>query len=247
MIFARALVRRFAVFDIDGTLIRWQLYHVIVDRLAKEGQLGDDALERLHEARMRWKKREHSNAFSEYESQLVAIFEDSLAQVSPKQFDALIQGVIEEYKEQVYVFTRDLIKQLKQQGYVLLAISGSHHELVGEIAKFYGFNDWIGTTYERSGSRYSGQAFVASHHKKKLLQSLIKKHRLTTEGSYAIGDSKSDAPMLELVEQPIAFNPDKNLFQIAHQQHWDIVVERKNMIYQLEYNNGHYVLAEAGE
>ncbi len=26
----------FAVFDIDGTIIRWQLYHALADELAKE-------------------------------------------------------------------------------------------------------------------------------------------------------------------------------------------------------------------
>jgi phosphoserine phosphatase len=33
--------KRFAVFDLDGTLVRWQLYHALVDRLAKKGYLGE--------------------------------------------------------------------------------------------------------------------------------------------------------------------------------------------------------------
>ena len=31
--------RPFAVFDIDGTLIRWQLYHSIADTLARLGHI----------------------------------------------------------------------------------------------------------------------------------------------------------------------------------------------------------------
>lgn len=240
-------MKQFAVFDIDGTLIRWQLYHVIVDRLATHGQLSKDAAATLQAARMRWKKREHIDAFSTYEKTLITIFEDALPNVDPAQFDQLVDGVIQEYKEQVYRYTRDLIKSLKEKGYFLLAISGSHHELVGEVATFYGFDDWVGTQYERSKTGYSGASFVASHHKATVLKDLIQKHNLTLEHSYAVGDSQSDAPMLEMVTHPIAFNPDKNLFTIANQKHWNIVLERKNMIYELEYQDGRYALATPGE
>lgn len=239
-------MRQFAVFDIDGTLIRWQLYHVVVDRLAKAGQLHSGAAEHLAEARMRWKRREHVDAFSQYEKTLIGIYEDALPTIDPEQFDTLVHGVIEEYKEQVYRYTRDLVRTLKKQNCVLLAISGSHHELVSEIAKFYEFDDWTGTQYERAGKRYSGKSFIASQHKERLLKDLIKKHRLTLTGSYAVGDSKSDAPMLEMVEHPIAFNPDAQLYSAAKEKKWNIVVERKNVIYQLQPNKeGTYELSSS--
>jgi phosphoserine phosphatase len=49
--------------------------------------------------------------------------------------------------------------------------------------------------------------------------------------------------MLSMVKQPIAFNPTKELFKTAQQNGWEIVIERKNMIYKLEVKNGSYVLA----
>ena len=240
-------MNKFAVFDIDGTLIRWQLYHVIVDRLAQSGQLSSEAAAQLKKARMKWKNREHHESFADYEQVLIDIFESSLKNINPKVFDSLVSNVIDQYQKQVYTYTRDLITELKQRGYVILAISGSHHELVEEIARAYGFDDWVGTTYERKDGSYSGKSFIASHHKAQVLQDLIRKHSLTHDGSYAVGDSRSDAPMLELVENPIAFNPDHNLISIARNNHWDIVIERKNMVYQLEWNNGRYVLAQTGE
>jgi len=236
-------MNKFAVFDIDGTLIRWQLYHVIVDRLAKSGELSADADARLKTARRRWKNREHNESFAEYELELIQIFESSLKSINPASFDKLVKSVVEEYKEQVYTYTRDLIRSLKEKGYILLAISGSHHELVEEVAKFYGFNDWVGTKYERGESGYSGESYIASFHKAEILKQLIRKHNLNIEDSYGVGDSKSDAPMLEMVANPIAFNPDQNLFAIAQNNKWNVVVERKNMIYQLEYKDGSYKLA----
>ena len=236
-------MQKFAVFDIDGTLIRWQLYHAVVDRLAKKGLLGAGAKDRLHEARMHWKLREHADAFHAYERELIAVYASALPTLSATDFDATVAEIIQEYKGQVYTYTRDLIIELKAKNYLLLAISGSHEELVRAIAEEYGFDDWIGSTYQRKDGSFTGKAEIASFDKRKHLNALITKHHLSLAGSYAVGDSQSDAAMLEMVEHPIAFNPDQKLFQRAKAAGWQVVVERKNVIYKLEARDGSYVLA----
>lgn len=234
---------RFAVFDIDGTLIRWQLYHAVVDKLAKTGTLGEGVHQQIHEARMKWKRREGPDGFYEYEQTLITLFEQAVGRLSPQAFDEVTERVIEEYKDQVYTYTRDLVQRLKSDGYMLLAISGSQKELVTKIARHYGFDDCVATEYRRTAGKFSGEVTVASHDKKSALESLIERHNLTLEGSYAVGDSSSDAPMLTMVENPIAFNPDKRLFEETKKHGWPVVIERKNMIYRLEQTNGIYQLA----
>lgn len=236
-------MKKFAVFDIDGTLIRWQLYHAVVDRLAKDELLGEGAEEKLKQARMHWKQREHPESFRDYELELINIYEAALTQLSANAFDQATQQVITEYASQTYTFTRNLIASLKQQDYFMLAISGSQNELVEQLCKQYGFDDWVGTHYERSDDRFTGHKVIASHNKKSILTDLIKKHSLSLKGSVAVGDSGSDAVMLEMVEQPIAFNPDQALYKLAQQHGWKIVVERKNVVYELTEQKGNYVLA----
>ncbi len=63
--------RPFAVFDIDGTIIRWQLYHAIADALAKTGHIDAKLFEQARQARMQWKKRVGDDAFKDYELILV--------------------------------------------------------------------------------------------------------------------------------------------------------------------------------
>ena len=235
-------MKQFAVFDIDGTLIRWQLYHAVVDRLAKTGALGTGVDHDIHEARMKWKRREGTDGFYAYERVLIDLYDKAVSTLDPKEFDATTNTIINEYRDQVYTYTRDLVKKFKNESYVLLAISGSQKELVAKIAEHYGFDDYIATDYARTKDGFSGEVSVASHDKKSALDILIAKHNLTLAGSYAVGDSKSDAAMLAMVENPIAFNPDKNLFDEAKKQGWKIVLERKNMIYELESNNGTYIL-----
>lgn len=236
-------LQKFAVFDIDGTLIRWQLYHAAVDELIKRRLLPQNIAEELRAARMRWKRREHKQSFNEYEEVLIGAFENNIEAIDEVSFEQAIRSTIKKYQDQTYTYTRDLIKHLKKEGYFLLAISGSHQELIRYIADYYGFDDYIGSNYERRDGRFTGVAHIASIDKGVTLQDLIKKHKLTTKDSVAVGDTKSDIPLLEIVDKPIAFNPEEQLYTKAIAKGWKIVVERKNVIYELRQKNGSYVLA----
>ncbi len=235
--------KKFAVFDIDGTLIRWQLYHAVVDKLAKKGHLGKNAKARLINSRMHWKNREDTQSFKKYELELINVYESALPLLSAEQFDTAVDEVAKEYKLQIYTYTRDLAKSLKNDGYVLIAISGSHNELVERVARQHNFDFWVGTEYQRKNERFTGEKIVGSHDKKSTLQAIINKEKLSTADSYAIGDSLSDVSMLEIVDNPIAFNPDIELLKIAQHSNWPIVIERKNVVYKLNPENGNYVLA----
>lgn len=235
-------MKKFAVFDIDGTLIRWQLYHAVVDALANKKLLGQKAKNTLHQARMVWKRREHPDAFRGYEKALIQVYEEALPRLTTEQFDTTVEEVAKEYKKQVYTYTRQLAKDLKAKDYTLLAISGSHEELVGHIARQYSFDYWVGTRYMRKDSKFTGEKFVASKDKKAVLEELVKEHRLSLKDSIGVGDSKSDVAFLKMVDQPIAFNPDRELFDIARKSRWKIVIERKNVVYELASETSVYTL-----
>jgi phosphoserine phosphatase len=138
-------MRKFAAFDIDGTLIRWQLYHALVDRLVKEGYSNPEAWWRVHQSRMSWKTRSHAEAFKAYEHELINVYDNILTSLKVSQFNAVVDAVFDEYKDQVYVYTRDLINELKAKNYLLFAISGSQKEIVSKIASYYGFDDFSGS------------------------------------------------------------------------------------------------------
>lgn len=234
--------RRFAVFDIDGTLIRWQLYHAVVDQLAGQGLIDQNKYQAMLDARMVWKRREFPESFKAYEATVIDAYESALTELPVAKFNTIAEATARKYKTQVYRYTRDLVRDLKEKGYVLLAISGSHQELVEQICAQYGFDDCVGTQYEQRKGRFTGEKTIGSHNKQAALYTLIEKHDLTLDESYAVGDSLSDATMLEMVTHPIAFNPDQQLFDRAQAEGWDVVVERKNVIYQLRASDGHYQL-----
>lgn len=234
--------RKFAVFDFDGTLIRWQLYHSVVDKLNKLGRIDPTDFERLFNDRMSWKTRKAEDTFKEYERTLIEVYEKTLQDLPYDVFLQAAQQVFEEQKEQVYTYTRALLRKLKKQGFVLLAISGSQIEVVSLVAEYWGFDDWVGSEFEVKNGKFTGRANLTYGNKRRILQELIDKHGLTLEGSMSVGDSESDIQMLEMVERPIAFNPNKDLLKYAKAKGWPIIVERKNVVYELNYKNGGYTL-----
>jgi len=237
--------RKFAVFDIDGTLIRWQLYHAVVSELAKRGHLADNAEQVIHNARMTWKKRSHSESFREYEEVLVHTYLDALKGLKTNDYLTAVGSVFEEHKDQVYTYTRDLVTSLKAKNYVLFAISGSQNEIVAKLATYYSFDDYKGADFEQKDGYFTGQVNTPFGRKLEPLKELVTKHGLTFEGSIGVGDSGSDISMLEAVSKPIAFNPNRGLFETAKLRGWEVIIERKNVVYKLtqEGNNGQYLLA----
>lgn len=234
--------KKFAVFDIDGTLLRWQLYHSSVNTVAKQGLLGEGAYEELRTIRMAWKNREHPEAFKDYERYIVDLYDSAITGLSVTDIEEIARKTVAEHKQQVYTYTRDLIRTLKDDGYFLLAISGSQHEMIEEVAKFYGFDDWVGSTYEIVNEKFSGKKEIASDNKSKHLQAFIDVHKLEIAGSIGVGDTASDIAFLERVETPIAFNPERKLFDTARKKGWKIVIERKNVVYELEKQTSNYEL-----
>jgi HAD superfamily hydrolase (TIGR01490 family) len=236
--------KKFAVFDIDGTLVRWQLYHGVVAELAKAGLVSAARVEAMNQAHMTWRTRKHVDSFRTYELEVVKAYDEAITNMPVKAMAQAIDTIFNEYKDQVYTYTRDLIRSLKEKGYLLFAISASPSEIIGLVADYYGFDDFGGSVYEQKGGRLTGSYSLLKRETKPLyLEMLVTKHNATFTGSIGVGDSDGDIQLLSRVENPIAFNPNRLLFDYAKQHNWKVVVERKNMVYELEAGDGSYILA----
>jgi HAD superfamily hydrolase (TIGR01490 family) len=225
--------QRFAVFDIDGTFIRWQLFHAIVHDLGKNGYLPASSHEKIRAARFAWKNRLQPEGFADYEKVLVEAYLSALTHINPSDYRLIVDEVFEEYKDQTFTYTRDLARTLKNKGYLLFAVSGSQQEIVDRLVQYYGFDAGIGAVLEVQDGVFTGNVTTPVFDKRAALERLVDQFHADQKGSYAVGDSPSDISMLKMVENPIAFNPDQKLYNEAKKQGWKIVVERKNVVYEL--------------
>ena len=234
--------KKFAVFDIDGTIFRSGLYREVVFELLAKNHIPNSIVSDFKDLEIDWKKRQSESAFSDYEKAMAEAVDKVLPSVRIKDFEKASKRVFERLGDYVYVYTRSLLSDLKEQGYTLIAISGSQEELVEPFAKRYGFDIWVGQQYERGDEYFTGKVIYTHSNKDTVLKTITTKHNLSYAGSIGIGDTKGDISMLATVEQPIAFNPDKMLFLAARKNGWKIVLERKNMIYELNPHGQSYLL-----
>ena len=240
--------RKFAAFDIDGTLFRSGLYREVFYELYKMGVLPNDLTEQTTEKHREWRHRLHGNAFEEFEKLMVDGLDSYLPQLRIADYDEAVKRVLDKKAENVYVYTHQLLKQLQDDGYFTIAISGSQEELVEPFARRNNFDAWVGQKWERGGEYFTGEVVKTHTGKDKILHALADTHDLTFEESYAVGDSNGDSGMLSLVEHPIAFNPTQELLDKALDNGWKIVIERKNISYELESNtDGHIVLEKTNK
>lgn len=234
---------KFAAFDIDGTLFRSGLYREVFYELIKMGAIPSEIVEESTRMHRKWRHRVHGNAFEEFEMVIINYLDRALPRLKVSDYDEAAKRVLEKKAENIYVYTRNLLKDLQSKGYFTIAISGSQQELVEPFAKKYKFDTWLGQTWERGEEYFTGKFSKTHTGKDVLLRRFIDEYNLDLAGSYAVGDSKGDVGMLEMVENPIAFSPTAELFNVAKERSWKIVIERKNVIYELNpQENGTYLL-----
>ncbi|MCA9323842.1 HAD family phosphatase [Candidatus Saccharibacteria bacterium] len=236
--------KKFAIFDIDGTIGRTSLYFQVVEELINSGTLPEEIRKELNTVYLPYQERAHKGAFRDVTNTFVQVFEEHMKEIKVTDFRAAVDRVIERSSKHVYVFTRDLIQKLRAEGYFLIALTGSEMYSAQKFTEQFEFDITVGEIYSESKGIFTGEVSRVFDKKDKYIKQFVSDHNLTYSDSYAVGDSMTDAPMLALVENPIAFNPEDRLFDTAKKNGWKIVVERKNVIYELESKDGSYILAE---
>lgn len=239
--------RRFAVFDIDGTLFRGGLYRELAHEVMRRGAIQPHLVAAAEAKLTQWHCRGARDAYDQYEQSLVKALDQSLPTIPVAIYDAAVAEVVTQQLDQVYTYTRHRLQELQAAGYFLIAISGSQEEVVRPFARHYGFDAWVGQRYVRRGDHFTGEIIKTHTDKDILLRQLVAKFDLTWKESYAFGDSAGDRHMLKIVTHPVAFNPTEELLTEAMAQHWPVVIERKSVVYMMKQGDHGYFLANAGK
>ncbi|MEJ0053500.1 MAG: HAD-IB family hydrolase [bacterium] len=225
--------RQVAVFDIDGTLFRSSLLIELVERLIEKGMFPPETRAAYETEQVRWLDRKGD--YASYISKVVEIFGRQIKGLPYDEVSYVAGEVIEEKKDRLYRYTRELVSKLKRRGYFMLAVSHSPKFIVDGLGYELGFDKIYGTFYESGASgKFTGMIADAEliSNKGAVLRRAVRKEDLTLEGSFAVGDTESDIGMLELVENPVCFNPNALLYKHAKRRGWKVVVERKDVVYE---------------
>ncbi|PIR73836.1 MAG: HAD-IB family hydrolase [Candidatus Moranbacteria bacterium CG10_big_fil_rev_8_21_14_0_10_35_21] len=224
---------KIAVFDIDGTIFRKNLSFELINELSWMGIFQKSVRKELVHHYTNWLN--HKGVYDDYRQALVKLYEENIKGCKREDVIKASKIVVPFYKDRTYIFANNLIKKFKEEGYYIIAISGSPSEIVEEYNKYLKFDAAFGTIYETDKNDFYTGKYIFETPKDKglVVRQYLAENNLTLEGSFGVGDTESDIKFLEMVENPIAFNPNANLKKIAEEKKWRIVVEKKDVIYEI--------------
>ena len=226
--------RKVAIFDVDGTIFRSSLLIQVVNALIASEAFPEETRETYEHEYAKWLDRE-----GDYESYIDAVVKAFRAHLKGVHYSALVDAadkVVEEQWKRTYRYTRDLIKELKEKDYFLLAVSHSPKTVLDKFCPRIGFDKAYGIFYEIGPQDLFTGNVVDEHliyNKANIVKRAVEKDGLSLEGSIGVGDTESDVPFLEMVAKPICFNPNAKLYRHAKRLGWEVVVERKDVLYKL--------------
>lgn len=226
--------RPVAVFDIDGTLFRSSLLVELLRELVAR-EMFPKSVAKLYEGNdgeLQNKKGE----YGPYMRKLVDAFATHAKGLPYGDIADIAGELIEANRDHTFHYTCDLVKEFKKKGYFLLAISYSPKFMVDGYAYELGFDKSYGVFYDiGAASRFTGE--ITDEHlimnKGAILTRALAKNNLTLNGSCGVGSTESDISVLDLTESSIAFNPNRVLYRHAKQKLWELVVEHKDVIYEM--------------
>jgi HAD superfamily phosphoserine phosphatase-like hydrolase len=227
-------MKKVAIFDVDGTIFRSSLLIELVDALIEEEIFPARTSREYARAYQRWLDRKDS--YDKYIEGVVRSFMRHMKGVTYSDFMRVSKNVTRFHKNRVYRYTRKLVHDLKKKNYFLLAISNSPKETVEGFCRGLGFHKTYGRMYGLdSKKRFTGRFLYEELviNKANVLRRAILKEHLTLKGSVGVGDSEADIPFLKMVDHAICFNPNTKLYLHAKRAGWQVIVERKDMIYFL--------------
>ena len=216
-------MRSAAFFDLDKTILAKSSSFAFAKPLYRGGLIGRRDVVRSAYAQFVYlasgADHQQMESMREYMSKLVNGWEVStVRQIVAETLDDIVDPMI--YEEAV-----ELIALHKAQGRDVIIISSSGTDVVEPIGERLGADIVIGTQVAIEDGRYTGEILFYAYGEGKAdaMRALAAEHGYDLAESFAYSDSLTDLPMLDLVGNPFAVNPDSALRAVAGERDWPVL------------------------
>ncbi len=211
-----------AIFDLDNTLLSDDSDYLWGQFLVEQQLVDKEFYE-----------RENQRFYEEYKTGSLDILEflafslEPLTRIEPDTLTKLHTQFMREKIEPVILpKAKSLLESHRESGDTLLIITATNSFITAPIAEALGVEHLIATNPEIIDGRYTG--LVAGtpcfrEGKVSRLENWLSGNQLNLEGSCFYSDSHNDLPLLEMVTQPIAVDPDDTLASHAESKGWPVI------------------------
>lgn len=216
--------RAAAFFDIDNTVMRGASGFFLARGLAHH-----DILSTADMIGFAWMQAKFVIAGNEDLDDFKKVTESALAIVKGRHVDEISEiadEVFEEYMvDKLWPGTLALAQSHLDVGQRVWLVSATPVEVASVIAERLGLSGAIGTESQVIDGYYTGRLMGRPMHgeaKADAISELAEREDLDLSRCSAYSDSANDIPMLSLVGNPVAINPDHALRDHARTQGWQI-------------------------
>ncbi|OJA03946.1 HAD family phosphatase [Halomonas sp. QHL1] len=211
-----------AIFDLDNTLLSIDSDHAWGEFLLEQGAVDPVAYREANERFMA-----DYNAGTLDMAAFLKMALKPLADNSPEQLSAWHQQFMaSKIEPNILPKAEELLARHRTKGDTLLIITATNRFITAPIAERLGVDHLIAVNPEVKEGRYTGRVSgIPSYREGKVtrLEKWLEDQDLTMEGAWFYSDSHNDLPLLEIVEHPVAVDPDDTLREIAKERQWRIM------------------------
>ena len=209
-------MRRAAVFDVDGTILKGSSERIFIRYLLQRGELGPGRLISTLPASLRWRPLRALKRNKLYLRDMEVERTRRLAlQCLEEKIIPLISPRIEE-----------AIESHRLKGDLVVVLTGSLDILAGPLATHLRADLWVATRMENGDGCFTGRIdgiHPYGRDKLRALKGIAEERGIDLERSYAYGNSFGDREVLSAVGYPVAVNPDPLLWLLAKKRGWKIL------------------------
>lgn len=211
-----------AIFDLDNTLLDGDSDYLWGVFLAEKGVVDGAFYERENERFYRDYKEGRLDIFAFLRFSLRPLADQSVERLR----DLHRQFMRDKIEPIILPAGEALIARHRQAGDTLMIITATNAFVTAPIAERLGVEHLIATEPERVDGRYTGNvAGIPSFQDGKVqrLEDWLATHGENLAGSSFYSDSHNDIALLQVVERPVAVDPDPQLDAYARDRGWPVI------------------------
>src|SRR5690625_3530714 len=218
---------RVAIFDFDGTLYKKETFQLMMDHMKSHPIYRKKynrfflsilpiyisyKLKLYPEDKMRERSMQlYISAFGNISQDQLTSYFNEFAKIMKADFnDEVISRLEQHLQDEVYT----------------MLVSGAYTTFLKSVTKDFAFDTIIGTEIPIKDQMINQNKHIYHIQGKRKNESILEtlqEENIDWNNSFAYADSYSDLPVLELVGNPVAVQPEKRLLAIAKDRNWEII------------------------
>ena len=212
-----------AFFDLDKTLMAGSSGMQFAKAAQARGLISRGQILRWGRDHIRYRIK---GATDDETNEILRVARATLSGVSYKDISRMWPEVLAGILPRIYPEVLAEVHRHQDEGRLTYIVSAAGSDLVAQLADVLGMDGGIGTRYVVENGVYTGEIegpFVYGKGKVLAIEALAEQVDFDLEGSWAYSDSASDLPMMRLVGNAVAVNPDAPLLEEARREGWKVM------------------------